>query len=421
MRQRYFDVPFALSGDQTAIPDPLQAGGTVSFTEGWNFNYQRDLTTDPAALPIDRSTMNWLFYQITRAIAALQLGTIPEWITASQNGGTQPAYGKGSEVLYSASGNPPFVKYVSLIDNNTDTPGATGNWQVVADAIATSAQASAGTDNTTIMTPARVAQQDALRALLAGSITQVFNVAPGSGTQAPQFQQVNPGRLLRRSVFVNAAGTQQVSVDGGAFTSTGATTWTPLSNTTMIHVQGQGGGGAGGGTIATNASQISIGGGGSAGAHGRYYGPNPGTQSVSIGAGGTGVSGGIGNNGTSVTFGALLTFPGGSGGNVGGAATNSASSFNFGAQPSSQPTGTNVYGAAGMAGGDANYTLGVTPKSGNGGTSPYGCGGYRQGYGAGAPANGYGAGGSGACANVSTAAQAGGNGSAGFLIVEEYA
>lgn len=177
MRQRYFDVPFALSGDQTAIPDPLQGGGTVSFTEGWNFNYQRDLTTDPAALPIDRSTMNWLFYQITLALAAIQAGGIPEWITAAQNGGVALPYGKGSEVLYSVSGNPPFTKYVSLIDNNTDTPGATANWQVVVDGIATASQANAGTDNTTIMTPLRVASQTALRALLAGSATQVFNAA----------------------------------------------------------------------------------------------------------------------------------------------------------------------------------------------------------------------------------------------------
>lgn len=183
MNQHYFDVPFAFSGDVTAIPDPLQGGGTVSMTEGWNYNYQRDLTTDPLALPIDRSTMNWLFNQITVALQALQQTSVPEFILAAQNGGVAFSYAQGSEVLWSASGNAPFVKYVSLTANNTNTPsasdptGATTGWQIVVDPIATSAQAAAGTNNASIMTPLTVAQQTALRALLAGNSSQVFNVA----------------------------------------------------------------------------------------------------------------------------------------------------------------------------------------------------------------------------------------------------
>lgn len=199
MNQHYFDVPFAFSGDKTTIPDPLQSGGTVSFTEGWNYNYQRNLSTDPAALPIDRSTTNYLFYVITQALQALQQTGVPEFITAAQNGGTAFPYAASAVVLYSASGSAPFNKFVSLAANNTNTPsiadplGTTTGWQIVADPIATSAQAAAGTSGTTIMTPATVAQQDALRALLAGSSSQVFNVAAATATthaaQAVQVQQ----------------------------------------------------------------------------------------------------------------------------------------------------------------------------------------------------------------------------------------
>lgn len=197
MNQHYFDVPFAFSGDVTAIPDPLQTGGTVSFTEGWNYNYQRNLATDPAALPIDRSTMNWLLLQITTAIQALQQTGCPEFITSTQNGGTAFSYGKGSRVLWSASGSAPFTKFVNLNAGNTNTPslsdptGATTGWQIDVDPISTSAQAAAGTDNASIMTPLLVAQQTALRALLAGSATQVFNVGPAtSATHAPEASQV---------------------------------------------------------------------------------------------------------------------------------------------------------------------------------------------------------------------------------------
>lgn len=183
MNQHYFDVPFAFAGDVTAIPDPLQVGGTVSMTEGWNFNYQRDLSTDPAALPIDRSTTNWLLLQISTALQALQQAGVPEFILASQNGGTAYPYGQGAPVLWSASGSAPFGKYVSLTAGNTNTPsvgdpqGLTTGWQLVVDPIATAAQASAGTNDASIMTPLKVAQQTALRALLAGSSSQVFNVA----------------------------------------------------------------------------------------------------------------------------------------------------------------------------------------------------------------------------------------------------
>lgn len=197
MNQHYFDIPFAFAGDVSSIPDPLQVGGSVSMTEGWNFNYQRDLSTDPAARPIDRSTMNWLLLQVTTALQALQQSSTAEFITAAQNGGVAFSYGLGSVVLWSASGNAPFVKYVSISSANTNTPsagdpqGLTTGWQTVADAISTAAQATAGTNDYSIMTPLKVAQQTALRALLAGSSSQVFNVgAATTATQAPQATQV---------------------------------------------------------------------------------------------------------------------------------------------------------------------------------------------------------------------------------------
>lgn len=232
MNQHFFDVPFAFSGDVTAIPDPLQTGGTVSFTEGWNYNYQRDLTTDPAALPIDRSTMNWLLLQITTAIQALQKETIPEFINASQNGGTAIAYNPQAVVLWSASGNAPFTKFVNILTGtNSNTPsasdvlGTTTGWQVACDPIATSAQATAGTNNASIMTPLLVAQQTALRALLAGNSSQVFNVGPAvSATQAPQLQQVQALQGNYTNIYgYTASQTLTVSQLGAAVVLLGST------------------------------------------------------------------------------------------------------------------------------------------------------------------------------------------------------
>lgn len=234
MNQHYFDVPFAFAGDVTAIPDPLQVGGTVSMTEGWNNNYQRNLSTDPAALPIDRSTTNWLLLQISTALQALQQAAVPEFILASQNAGTAYSYGKGASVLWSASGNAPFVKYVSLTAGNTNTPsagdpqGLTTGWQAVVDPISTAAQASAGTDDASIMTPLKVAQQTALRALLAGSSSQVFNVATATTpTQAVPLAQAQALRYQYQGTQNFSATTALTSsIAGDLVTWTGSSVGT---------------------------------------------------------------------------------------------------------------------------------------------------------------------------------------------------
>lgn len=135
MRQKYFLYPFATAGDQTVIPDPTQVSGSVSFQQGFGFNYQRPLGVDPLALPIDRSVTNWLFLAITEAIQAQQQFFAPEWITTANNGGTPFAYDYGAIVRYSASGNPPFVTYQSVVPGtgtNTSVPGADANWRVLA-------------------------------------------------------------------------------------------------------------------------------------------------------------------------------------------------------------------------------------------------------------------------------------------------
>ena len=58
MRQKFYDTPFAVNGDVTAIPDPTQVSGNVSFDTGWTIDYQRQQGVDPLAKPIDRTTMN---------------------------------------------------------------------------------------------------------------------------------------------------------------------------------------------------------------------------------------------------------------------------------------------------------------------------------------------------------------------------
>ena len=173
------------------------------------------------------------------------------------------------------------------------------------------------------------------------------------------------------------------------FTSSG--TFTPSANVTATKVTCVGGGGAGGGAPATGSGQYASGGGGGGGTEmvGWLTPAQIGSsQTVTVGAGGSGVIGGNGNGGSNTTFGSLVTGPGGSGGYA--AIATSGTWLSEGGPPNGQ-LGV-VVASAGL----------VFPGSG-------GRGGL-----------GYGYGGTGYNIGPSSAAEAGTNGSPGVCIIEEY-
>lgn len=115
----YLQVPFAATGDKATIPNAIQPGGSVSFSQGWGPDYQKDQETDPSAKPIDRSSTNYLMYVITTAIQRYQQETFPEFVDSVANGGTPLPYPKGAIVRWGAGLS---ALRMSLIDNNTTTP-----------------------------------------------------------------------------------------------------------------------------------------------------------------------------------------------------------------------------------------------------------------------------------------------------------
>lgn len=76
---KIFKVPFATQGDRAAIPDDIQADGSLSYVQGYGYDYERDQVTDPAAKDIEREKMNGIFYDITGAVGELQAFGIPVW------------------------------------------------------------------------------------------------------------------------------------------------------------------------------------------------------------------------------------------------------------------------------------------------------------------------------------------------------
>jgi hypothetical protein len=220
--------------------------------------------------------------------------------------------------------------------------------------------------------------------------------------QNPSTGSTITGRLLR-TIIITASGT-----------------WTKGAGTNSVDVEVLGGGGGGGGTTTTTTGQGSASTGGSAGSYARkFIAAVASPQTVTIGAAGAaGPAGTVGTNGGATSFGALVSCPGGLGGNLSGAAANV---YTPGVAGGSSPTGgdINIPGA----GTSCAQAVGSIPNSvsSNGANSQYGAGGLGVLNGAGLGAGGYGAGGGGNSIGASTAGQTGGAGTPGLIIVREYA
>lgn len=207
------------------------------------------------------------------------------------------------------------------------------------------------------------------------------------------------------------------------FNSSG--TYTPHANMIYAIMEAVGSGGAGGG-VDGDTGGVFTGGGGGAGSYARKVvsaATVGASQTVTIGAAGAGVSGGTGGNGGDVSVGSLLTAKGGSGG------TGTVAGVGYGAGGLGGVAGTGDVTTTGEPGeGSINNvgSLNAIFCAPNGGSSIFGGGGRGAlvntsgGALAGTNATSYGSGGSGASAYNTTDAAAGGNGSAGIVIITEF-
>jgi len=164
---KFIKIPFAYSGDKTSVPDATQPSGEISYNQGYGPYYTLDQSTDPLALDVERQKFNQLMYDTTSVLRQYQEFSVPDFITSADNGGTAFTYSKGASVRY--DGGSGTDVYVSLIDTNTDLPTVTASWSLASastpDAtetvkgkaeIATNAETIAGSDDTKIVTPAKL-------------------------------------------------------------------------------------------------------------------------------------------------------------------------------------------------------------------------------------------------------------------------
>lgn len=197
-------------------------------------------------------------------------------------------------------------------------------------------------------------------------------------------------------------------------------TFTPDAKMLFCEATAFGGGGGGAGAAATGAGTVSGGTGGNGGAKAVLF-TNKATigvsQTVTIGAGGTGVSGADGNVGSATTLGSLLSAAGGEGGNSSPAATAVGPSATA---PSQSAVGT-IRGWTHPADQSAFSTTSTFFTFGRSGFNELGGSIQETGNANGANANANTGAGGGGCINAqSQAARTGGTGGSGFMIVKEF-
>lgn len=218
----------------------------------------------------------------------------------------------------------------------------------------------------------------------------------------------------------NVAVKPEVNPDQQIFTASG--TWNKPAGARWVRVKAQGGGGAGGGCATTPAGDGAVGGGGEGGAYAETLFDAAvlgASETVTRGAGGTGVSNGAGNSGGTSSFGTSISAAGGAGGTAGAAGgTHSTSAGGSSAQVMAGQI--LIAGQEGDPGSRSGQSFGSF--GGSGGNSALGHGGGGTGTsGTGNAGRGYGGGGGGAVNQTGQGtARAGGAGRDGVVIVTTY-
>ncbi len=157
---KYFKIPFAYQGDNIAIPDDLQTNSSVSYQQGWGYDYQRKLGTDPLSKPVPRQQTNQLYNDITGSIKQYQEQGFYNFISKEMNGGESFPYAMGACIRYDmseAQDGSDIRNFSSLINENTGNPKDNpDDWMDIASSnyeFATNEEVQAGQASDKIVSP----------------------------------------------------------------------------------------------------------------------------------------------------------------------------------------------------------------------------------------------------------------------------
>lgn len=418
--RKLFGTPIgsaAAAGNIAAIPQTQASAGDGTASVALGFPPETFVARAAGGEPPRGQDMNGLLNLLSSAMQVLQAGFVGPFDTGfAQSIGGYPA---GAIV----AGVTPGAFWVSTADANVSTPGASGaTWQSLFNGYATQAWANG----------------QFLQLALATAQSVTGPVAFGSGVtvqNATLPQNPVPLGQVQAMGFIGAAFL-------GVTVLTSSATFTHQTATKWLHIRACGAGGGGGGVPGTNSGNQASAGGGQCGQYIDIWVPavSFGTAPfpITIGAGGPGGAGTTpstnGVSGGNTVIGSLVTLLGGAGGTAGQWGAGQAIYFSNHEFSVPIPSlGTIISALPRGTGPGLSFVLGTSgsqSKGGDGGSTPLGSGGpgaisnqvIASGMtgGEGGSAVGYGAGGGGASVGYNAAAQYGGAGASGIVIIEEY-
>lgn len=135
MAGKFFGIPFAATGDKTAVPDAVQPDGSVSYSNGFGFDYER-ANTDPAYKPVPREQTNQLYFDLTEALGILQKQGVSDWFDPAVTSSNYPINATVRHI---------DQFWLSAVANNSSTPGANTDWVSINALLAAATETSRGT------------------------------------------------------------------------------------------------------------------------------------------------------------------------------------------------------------------------------------------------------------------------------------
>lgn len=453
MAPKYFDVPWAESGDKTTIPNTTQPSGDVSYPEGWTPDYELDQTGGPPAKDVERQKENQFKFDVTEFLKQVQENGIPLY-NANFN------YPVGAYTLASDA-----VLYQALIANGPATTvrdpigDTTGTWissggdirsyiatfdfvpgdyvkgsdfslyVCIADNGPSSTPVDPVDGDHTIWVPLKSDVRNWVNSFVYIAASNDF--AKGSdGTLYRALTDSGPGTVAGAVNPVgDVSGAWRTSGPNAGLRTTYLTAsdpvWAPAARARSIRITVTGGGGGGGGINSGGASPISSGGGGGGAGGTAVYSfnrPFAATYAAVVGTGGDGAVGDVdatGDAGVDSTFTEGATVVTGGGG-LGGVTSDRTPPVAFDLIPGGDG-GVAVNGDLNIVGGSGGGTglqtdifLNIS-NWGEGGNSIYGGNGPAKTF----ESLPYGAGGA-PFVNEDTTAETGQDGADGLIVIEEF-
>ncbi len=454
---KFFDPAFADGGNKTAVPDPTQVGGTVSYTEGYGPDYELDQVTEPSAKDIERQKMNQLFFDVTSLLAEIQRNGLPIYdalynyeigaYTLASNGFLYQALlvnGPATTVRNPIndvtgtwrSSRSDIRDWVNAFDYEPDdlvkaSDGdtyraitANGPASTIHDPIAIEATpfweplpADIRKWNSSTEYYGTTFRSDYVKGANGILYVALENSGPAAGVGV-----VNPDSPGANNDVWEVVGSQPDAMRTIIFTSNG--TYTPANYVKSFRAIVTGGGGGGGGIKFVSTVSMIAGAGGSGGTaiktFNRGGSPFSASYAVVVGVGGAGGLGAVpeaGGTGGNSSFDAGAVSGGGGEGGLGTQSTG-GDLYLLGALPGSAGGG-DVDIDGGPGGAAIRVSALVTMVSQNQG-SYWGPGPQAAVNGAGFAAVNFGTGGSGAADSIITADRNGGAGAGGVVVIEEF-